>query len=205
MSRTLLVLGGILAAGAAIAVGSQLLPAPSAAPVNALQDPIAPVPLSVSVGDEIPEGAVLPPGLGRDCPAATPGWCVVTERSLDYSDGGLRAAREAAQAERAQRAVAGGTTWFDAMALAQIRMEGLMREPRSARYRNAWRVRFGDGRSSMWAFCGEVLGENGFGGRSGFARFVATTVLAAVEGQPGFERLYREVCVDLPGHGSVSF
>lgn len=198
VNRVALTLGSVLLVGVVIGVSSQFLPARSVPAVDAPPMPEGGETLTVRVGDEIPEEAALPPGFGRDCPRATPGWCVVTDQPADYSDQGLRAAREAAEDQRARREIAGGMSWFDAMALSQTQMRGLMLEPSSARYRNVWRVRIEEGDDSMWAFCGEVSGQNRFGGRSGFTRFIATPVLATVEGQAGFGRLYGEICVETP-------
>lgn len=79
-----------------------------------------------------------------------------------------------------------------AQVMAGEEMRKILREPNSAEYRNVRAHRLND----TFLFCGEVNARNGFGGYTGFQRFVAVpTTIALTEGMPQFAAVEAEFCV----------
>lgn len=154
-------------------------------------------------GDVVPSDTVLPDGYGLECPRVLHGECHVVDSNISV---GERAAQASAEAAREGGGTTSGVTpqgrpmfnLRDALAMSQLNVEGLLREPGSASYQGVWRVNVESGDQWMPAYCGRVSGRNAFGGRADYSRFVATPVMAMVEGNAGFDRFYRDICIDLP-------
>lgn len=74
--------------------------------------------------------------------------------------------------------------------------EGL-KDPDTAEFRNVvvYNVRMNDG-SKGYAFCGEVNAKNGFGGYSGYQRFVGNPAVVALESESAgeFQSLWNDYC-----------
>lgn len=177
---------------------------PKAVPGPEATAPVA----TVAAGDWVPAETVVPEGFGLDCPLASPGECVVYDRHPSGSAGAVNEADEAAEDAGGPSETPAGRPMFDvvtALSLSQMNLEGLLRDPGSARYRGVWRVNVETDGGWMPAYCGRVSGRNGFGGFATYTRFVATPVLAMMDGNDGFEGFYRDVCVDLPRVEFVNF
>lgn len=162
----------------------------------------------VRAGDWVAAETIVPEGFGLDCPLASPGECVVYDQRETAAEGAISGVDAAAEDAGGAEGKPAGQPMFDvmtALSLSQINLEGLLRDPSSARYQGVWRVNVEADGKWMPAYCGRVSGRNGFGGHAAYARFVATPVMAAVDGHPGFEQFYREVCVDLPRVEFVAF
>lgn len=59
---------------------------------------------------------------------------------------------------------------------AQQSVKNLMKDPSSVKFRN------------MKGACGEVNAKNGFGGYTGFKRFIGTPNMTLIEGESGFSQ-----------------
>lgn len=67
------------------------------------------------------------------------------------------------------------------------------REPGSVRFRDVFTVNLGDDSERLILVCGQVMGRNGFGGYTGFDRFVATSERdVKIAGMIGFESFYAD-------------
>lgn len=204
MQRTAAIAGAIVVAGGLIGYLAQPRPSPAAAELASSSD----APVQVSDGDLVSSGAALPEGYGLECPPVLQGECYAVDQRLGAEARAAQAATDAAGGAAPSGPAHGGAggpalgqpmfNLRDALALSQLNVEGLLREPRSATYRGVWRVDVESEGQWMPAYCGTVSGRNAFGGRAGYSRFVATPVIAMIDGQAGFDRFYRETCLDLP-------
>lgn len=67
------------------------------------------------------------------------------------------------------------------------------RDPGSVRFRDVFTVNLGDDSERLILVCGQVTGRNGFGGYTGFDRFVATSERdVKMAGTTGFESFYAD-------------
>jgi len=67
------------------------------------------------------------------------------------------------------------------------------RDPGSVRFRDVFTVNLGDDSERLILVCGQVTGKNGFGGYTGFDRFVATSEMdVKIAGMRGFESFYAD-------------
>lgn len=67
------------------------------------------------------------------------------------------------------------------------------RDPGSVRFRDVYTVNLGDDSERLILVCGQVAGRNGFGGYTGFDRFVATSGRdVRIAGTTGFESFYAD-------------
>ena len=199
MRGTAAIAGAIVVVGGF--VGYMLQPTASgdrAGQTNQRQESIT----QVQDGDMVPSNTVLAEGYGLECPPVLHGECYVVDSNISV---GERAAQAAAEAAREGGTTSGltpqGRPMFnlrDSLAMSQLNVENLLREPGSASYQGVWRVNVESGDQWMPAYCGRVSGRNAFGGRASYSRFVATPVMAMVEGNAGFDRFYRDICIDLP-------
>lgn len=75
---------------------------------------------------------------------------------------------------------------------AKAGMKAALREPGSAKYQDVQAYPLGDG----YVFCGKVNAKNGFGGFTGFERFVVAGSVVATESQVAdFPTLWAKACV----------
>lgn len=93
---------------------------------------------------------------------------------------------------------------FDANARAVVLSE--LRDASSARFRNVQRYPQEDG---AMLYCGEINARNGYGGRSGYGRFIVNAWRqgargASFEADPDFEFLWGRFC-DRSGGVAVTF
>lgn len=195
MRGTAAIAGAIVVAGGLVGYMAQPRTlADGAVQTESLRQSVA----QVQDGDVVPSDTVLPDGYGLECPPVLHGECYVIDSNIAASD---RAAAAAAEAGGASGITPHGRPMFnlrDALAMSQLNVEGLLREPGSAAYQGVWRVNVESGDQWMPAYCGRVSGRNAFGGRASYSRFVSTPVMAMVEGNAGFDRFYRDICIDLP-------
>ena len=76
--------------------------------------------------------------------------------------------------------------------LAKQKMEETLRDPGSAKYQDVYAHKIGDGN---FIFCGRVNAKNGFGGYTGFERFVASPLIVGTEGSvDDFAQVWNEFC-----------
>lgn len=139
-----------------------------------------------------------------ECPPANMGHC----EPEDLVDQAITPEMAAADALAAGGGAPPSTPIFDyltAIGLAQDNMRAALKDPGSAQYRDVWQVNVTSDAGTLFAFCGEVNSRNGLGGYVGFRRFVATPVVAASSEQEGFDKLYKEVCIDFPRVRQVAF
>jgi hypothetical protein len=74
---------------------------------------------------------------------------------------------------------------------AEAAMRNVLRDPGSAQYSNVSAVKY----RSVYVFCGFVNAKNGFGGYTGYERFIATLGLAATEDNDSdFAKIWNEAC-----------
>ena len=79
-------------------------------------------------------------------------------------------------------------------------MKAALKDPESAKYEEVRAVPFSTG----YAFCGKVNSKNGFGGYTGYQRFVAGPTMAATEDTvKDFPVLWTQICS--PAGQQVSF
>lgn len=188
----------LIVAGAVAVAGTAAILVSFAGP-DVADEAALPVAADVKDGDVLPEGTRAPPGFRVECPPALAGECVAIGDGITPEERAASAARAAGGPLSGPASA--GEPMFDALtalSLAQLNVEALLRDPASARFSGVWRVTIESEGRWMPGYCGRVSGRNGFGGYATSARFVATPVLAAVDGHAGFERLYREICEDLP-------
>lgn len=74
------------------------------------------------------------------------------------------------------------------VAEAQVVVKNSLKDPDSAE--------FGEAHYTGKAVCGLVNAKNGFGGYSGFKRYVVTGPLVSIEGSPKFETLWKKACAE---------
>lgn len=75
-------------------------------------------------------------------------------------------------------------------ALAKPRLLGLLKDPDSAKFSEVFAVKEPNG----FAFCGLVNSKNSLGAYPGNIRFIATPILAFLEGAPGFDEAWDSAC-----------
>lgn len=74
-----------------------------------------------------------------------------------------------------------------------LAMKASARDPGSIRFRDVFTVNLGDDSERLILVCGQVTGRNGFGGYTGFDRFVATSERdVKIAGMAGFESFYAD-------------
>lgn len=76
--------------------------------------------------------------------------------------------------------------------MAKDKLEESLRDPGSAKYEDvaAYRVSSGG-----FVFCGRINAKNGFGGYTGFERFIASPVIVGTEGTvEGFGEVWSQFC-----------
>jgi len=72
------------------------------------------------------------------------------------------------------------------------KLEESLRDPGSAKYQDVSAHRVASG---GFVFCGRVNAKNGFGGYTGFERFIASPVIVGTESTvDGFDKVWAEFC-----------
>jgi hypothetical protein len=73
-------------------------------------------------------------------------------------------------------------------------MTASLKDPGSAQYQDVEAHEVAS-KPGVYVFCGEVNSKNGFGGYTGYQRFVAAVTIAATEDAvSGFDKLWRQFC-----------
>lgn len=76
--------------------------------------------------------------------------------------------------------------------MSKDKLKESLRDPSSAKYEDVAAHRVSSG---GFVFCGKVNAKNGFGGYTGFERFIASPVIVGTEGSiDGFETVWTEFC-----------
>lgn len=81
-------------------------------------------------------------------------------------------------------------------------LESMLKDPSTAEYQNVYAVPEPNG---LFAFCGEVNAKNGFGGFTGYLRFIATPVGAFLGDAPDFDQTWSSECEGAGAKSPVSF
>lgn len=93
--------------------------------------------------------------------------------------------------------------------LAKRKLAALLRDPDSAKYRGVHAYQdYVQGRMVI-SFCGEINAKNGFGGYTGYERFVATMVIAVtadgMASEQDMDNVWNRLCSPANDLGPVAF
>ena len=87
--------------------------------------------------------------------------------------------------------------------MSKNKLEESLRDPGSAKYEDVAAHRVSSG---GYVFCGKINAKNGFGGYTGFERFIASPVIVGTEGTvDGFDDVWTEFCTSSSRVQSVWF
>jgi len=125
------------------------------------------------------------------------------EKASDAAEAASQAASAASVA--AVSAAGGGASPSDisgyAVLAKQKMADGLM-DPEAAKYKDvhAYAV------NGAYVFCGQINGKNGYGGYTGYERFIASSVIVGTEGNvTGFNKVWRQFCSPSKDAGPYAF
>lgn len=90
--------------------------------------------------------------------------------------------------------------------LSKKALEAGLKDPDSAKYKDVHAYRYNLKGKNVYVFCGEIDAKNGFGGYTGYERFVATPAIAATESEmKDMDKLWDSMCSPKNEVGPVRF
>jgi hypothetical protein len=111
---------------------------------------------------------------------------ITTKQSTNSSSASLTSVRDESE------------TIAEFQVAAKTAITSILKDPDSARYQDVLAHALpGTSGGNAYVFCGLVNSKNGFGGYTGFKRFVACPGVAVTEEADGFEPVWKKFCSNL--------